>query len=574
MFLLALAECATNSNIDNQEAVMRCLKNETPGSRPIPSKSNGKAESKNEPNVDVGSKSAESVSDSKSTREVSDVKNDSSTSERGKSRGGTRGGKPNMATADTGLTGFGGVEPPPNLDSYIERCDSLETTTQLLLGEIITKPRLTEKLLSKPPFRFLHDIIMEVIKVTGFASDLFTPEEMDSVQINEKNQKLQFLEKIIRLVGVQLNTLVEAKPVKIVAGADPQVTNNFLQLLAVACKHMPNSRIAVKTVLNQMGLPENINTNNNQFSNISSVNQEDKPRIAQKQVIADPKDDHTIAHTIARDEKKESSDNKAVVTSDGDDGDGESKRSGRPMTARRRPPKVKDGAKEVIGKDAQQIVKRAEGILIDGQNDDDDEIIDETRLADDVKSDGKNNQKSDPQSKIVKDILSRQAEQELARSGNNVVDNDETGPASDTNNKSGSGIRLGRLKKSGTEKKAGTSQGSGAPIGEGDIERIRTSIQQLVQHTGPLGACMDYIQEDVGLMTTELHKWEDECRKYESIVDQERRKSREILHNLHREQSEVEDQINEQVTKISSLKASIARNDEKIQQLLKLIATA
>ena len=85
---------------------------------------------------------------------------------------------------------------------------------------------------------------------------------------------------------------------------------------------------------------------------------------------------------------------------------------------------------------------------------------------------------------------------------------------------------------------------------------------------------MDYIQEDVGLMTTELHKWEDECRKYESIVDQERRKSREILHNLHREQSEVEDQINEQVTKISSLKASIARNDEKIQQLLKLIATA
>lgn len=555
----------------------RCLNNETPGSRPIPSKSSSKAESKNESIADIGSKVADTVSDSKLSRDVSDAKNDSVIAERGKSRGGTRGGKPNTATADTGLTGFGGVVPPPNLDSYIERCDSLETTTQMLLGEIITKPRLTEKLLSKPPFRFLHDIIMEVIKVTGFASDLFTPEEMDSAQVNEKNQKLQFLEKIIRLVGVQLNTLVEAKPIKIVAGSDPQVTNNFLQLLSVACKHMPDSRIAVKTVLSQMGLPENISTittnngNTNQFSVASNVDQEEAPRPLQRQLMADPKDDHITT----RDDKKENSDNKAATTSEGEEGDNESKRSGRPMTARRRPPKVKDGAKEVVGKDAQQVVKRAEGILIDGQNDDDDEIIDETRLADEVKSDGKNNQKSDPQSKIVKDILSRQAEQELARSvGSNIVDNDESGPVNETNNKSGSGIRLGRLKKSGSEKKASSSQGSGAPIGEGDIERIRSSIQQLVQHTGPLGACMDYIQEDVGLMTTELHKWEDECRKYESIVEQERRKSREILHNLHREQSDVEDQINEQVTKVSSLKASIARNDEKIQQLLKLIATA
>ncbi len=553
----------------------RCLNNETPGSRPIPSKSSSKAESKSDTIVDIGSKAADTVSDSKLSRDVSDSKNDSVIVERGKSRGGTRGGKPNMATADTGLTGFGGAVPPPNLDSYIERCDSLETTTQMLLGEIITKPRLTEKLLSKPPFRFLHDIIMEVVKVTGFASDLFTPEEMDSAHINEKNQKLQFLEKIIRLVGVQLNTLVEAKPIKIVAGADPQVTNNFLQLLAVACKHMPDSRIAVKTVLNQMGLPENISTSNNgntnQFSVASHLDQEEAPKPIQRPLMADPKDDHITT----RDDKKENADNKATISSEGDEGDSESKRSGRPMTARRRPPKVKDGAKEVVGKDAQQVVKRAEGILIDGQDDDDDEIIDETRLADDVKSDGKSNQKSDPQSKIVKDILSRQAEQELARAvGSNIVDNDESGPVNETNNKSGSGIRLGRLKKSGNEKKAGSSQGSGAPIGEGDIERIRSSIQQLVQHTGPLGACMDYIQEDVGLMTTELHKWEDECRKYESIVEQERRKSREILHNLHREQSDVEDQINEQVTKVSSLKASIARNDEKIQQLLKLIATA
>ena len=134
---------------------------------------------------------------------------------------------------------------------YSSRCDGLEGTTQVMLGEIITRPKLSEKLLSKPPFRFLFDIVLEVIKVSGFASTLYTPEEMDSANVTEKAQKLSFLEKIIRLVGVQLNTMIEAKPLRIIGGYDPQNTNNFLQLLSIAAKHMPDSRNSVITVLEQ-----------------------------------------------------------------------------------------------------------------------------------------------------------------------------------------------------------------------------------------------------------------------------------------------------------------------------------
>lgn len=58
---------------------------------------------------------------------------------------------------------------------------------------MVKKPKLTEKLLSKPPFRFLHDVISEVQRNTGFAPGLFTEEELNAENVKDKDSKVRMM---------------------------------------------------------------------------------------------------------------------------------------------------------------------------------------------------------------------------------------------------------------------------------------------------------------------------------------------------------------------------------------------
>lgn len=110
--------------------------------------------------------------------------------------------------------------------------DSLETAigeTKDVLQPLFTKPTLSTKLLEKPPFRFIHDIVIATLHATGFPNGIFTPEELDSSNFKEdKTAKVSFLDKLIHLVNVGNGSALDVSSLKVVAGLDPLNTNKLL----------------------------------------------------------------------------------------------------------------------------------------------------------------------------------------------------------------------------------------------------------------------------------------------------------------------------------------------------------
>ena len=80
--------------------------------------------------------------------------------------------------------------------------EALMGQTTALMGDLIDKPKMSTKLLSKPPFRFLHDTISAIVTTTGFGEGLFSPAEIDSASTGDRDAKVAYLNKIFHLVGV------------------------------------------------------------------------------------------------------------------------------------------------------------------------------------------------------------------------------------------------------------------------------------------------------------------------------------------------------------------------------------
>lgn len=107
--------------------------------------------------------------------------------------------------------------------------------TGKLFGGLIEKPKMTDKLLKKPPPKYIYDIILNTMKKTGFPKGLFTPEEEDHKYFEaDARHKMDILQKVIDITKIVMNENFDIKCTNILKGEQPDKTNYFLQLFYAA----------------------------------------------------------------------------------------------------------------------------------------------------------------------------------------------------------------------------------------------------------------------------------------------------------------------------------------------------
>ena len=77
---------------------------------------------------------------------------------------------------------------------------------------------MTEKLLCKPPFRYLHDIYTATLSKTGYGNGLFQGNDLNSKSFEDKESKLAFLVKLITLTEMVVGEKIDIKPSHVLAG--------------------------------------------------------------------------------------------------------------------------------------------------------------------------------------------------------------------------------------------------------------------------------------------------------------------------------------------------------------------
>lgn len=368
------------------------------------------------------------------------------------------------------------------------------------------------------------------------------------------------------LVGAALNTMVEARPAKIVAGMEPENTNRLLQLLAVAATHCPDSTKAVAMVRgggdgggsasaaepaaakDEAPAPQ-AQAKDPEPAAAAPVQASEPPSQAQaKQESMGAPSSSAMGAKGDEDKPFGAAGGGAGAASSGSagggsgagdteldlagDGDGEQKRSMRPTTARRRPPKVKDNVRQLeqagVGGSATDSAGASAAkarIQVEGDDDDSDEE-EEKKDGDELGGAGVVADKAEGASKLVQDIERENAAGETKGGEEEAKDDGKKG------------IRLGSLKKAGTDAKKGSSNWS-----EQDVETLRVSVQKLCQSTNPLGKCMDFVHEDLTAMSKEHERWQQEYREKFDELEEEQKKTAEATNPLTMQLLDLDEQV-------------------------------
>lgn len=104
-----------------------------------------------------------------------------------------------------------------------------------------------------------------------------------------------------------------------------------------------------------------------------------------------------------------------------------------------------------------------------------------------------------------------------------------------------------------------------------DINKLRENIQRLTQLATPLGRILDYLQEDINSIVTELRGWVDEHSKNMIKLQEEKSSIDTHLEPFRIQLEHLDNDISRLYESIAIRKAAILRNEEKIERIIKMV---
>lgn len=440
--------------------------------------------------------------------------------------------------------------------------------------QLFSKPKMTEKLLSRPPFRYVHDIFTATMGATGFGEGLYSEEELDAKSIKDKDSKINFLEKLIALVQMAAGEEIPVKSTKIVAGQEAEQTNVFLQYLFKVATSGIDSAPIVAQILGE-------------------GEEEQEP---QAQEEDDGADEEEAARQAAEEEEQRKREKRAAKKRameeeklrKQEEEEEERQRIEQEQAEKQRRIKEKAEA-EAQKKLAKKSRKREEpeepqqpppqpAIIEEGQDDDDDQNVVEEEDNNDVNA-GIDINEVDPESKFGRKAMAQLRAQE-----------EEEQQETQENAAGGGGIKMGKIGGRRGRKKAGgversepqkktlqqeAPQRSYGGYNEDDIEFMRKSIQALCQSTNPLGKSIDFVTEDIDSMVKEYEHWKiDYAESIRKLEEQQRVTEQTIQPLQDVTLAQLEERIREEKSKIQNIRSQIIRNDNTIQNLLQSVISS
>lgn len=492
------------------------------------------------------------------------------------------------------------------------------------LGAIISAPKLSEKLLSKPPFRFLHDVVTNYMKATSFPEGLYPEDMLDSSKVTEKEAKIEFLRLLIAAVEAATGVKCEAKPSKIIAGQEPENTNQMLQLLASCASLSKEAKdAAVQKAKGGDATPQE------KPKETEEERQKRKDEERRKRKEKEAADEESRKRKEREANEAESRQRKEKEAADEEtrkrkEKEAESrKRKEREAEEERKRRKEKEAAETESKREAaDEMPKETEEER--RQRKDEERRKRKEKEGGEGETEEERRQRKDEERRKRKEKEAerdKEAQRKLneantamglireAKPGEEANDDAgeedwqkvveklearptagiaSTADASSVKGALGQQALQAKLEQEAQQRqeeataaapsgggiviRSSKSAGQGRNlIGENDLNKLREQLQLLTKASNPLGKFLEVIYDDVDSMVREMEMWRSESRNQALGAADARRQTEESLQEIHAQLQHLDDDINEQIAKTNHLRQSIIASDSAMDGMIRMI---